>query len=166
MSCFRRCAPENGEAITPGDHAHRATAKRLKTTIRPQTVPWLQNSTVLRSPYKGEGTPPFRERKEARSHCPRGGRRQRHAARQPRSRQSAEVQPEFISAGDRRDPWADGAGEERPAAAPGKIRFGINASELCEPQSQPTWVCRRRGPNVPPRLQNVKPCSKVRQAIW
>jgi hypothetical protein len=27
-------------------------------------------------------------------------------------------------------------------------------------------VCRRRGPNVPPRLQNVKPCSKVRQAIW
>ena len=46
-------------------------------------------------------------------------------ARQSGSRQGAEVQSEFLSARGRRDPRADGAGEERPAAASGEIRLGV-----------------------------------------
>jgi ribonuclease G len=55
----------------------------------------------------------------------RRGRQRGDAARQPRGGQGAEVEPEFVPAGDRRDPGADRAGEKRSAFAPGEVRPGV-----------------------------------------
>ena len=51
--------------------------------------------------------------------------RQPRAARQSRSRQGAEEQPEFLPAGSGRNSRQVGDGEERPAAAPDEVRSGL-----------------------------------------
>ena len=101
----------------------------------------------------------------------------------PGSGEAAEVQPELLPAGDGRDSGAHRDGQERPAAAPGKVRPGVSVVVVCptRPPTRPQTVgsiarsCRPRRElghamlrqrALHQRRDIRAPCSRCPAAHW
>ena len=106
------------------------TRKRVKQSLERTLCtpcPYCEGAGYVKSPQTVVGEILQEAHKIAR----RGGRQGRDAARQPRSGQAAQVQPEHLPAGAGGDPGPHRDRQERRAVAPGEVRPGVGRAGAC-----------------------------------